>query len=110
VINKNQIKDIEKLFDIKYVGDSKITGNPLFVIDSNVGTDILREFFDIELVLLLEDHMMTPSLPNLPAGQKNKVLIQIANKKKNFNQFVRKEKLKKIGIYRTYSVVEFDKN
>lgn len=100
-MKEKEVKEIEKLFDIKFIGDSRIDGRPLFKIKKdNLIVDDLREFFEISIIPLLEDHIPGfMGLSNFPAGEKDTFIIKIEEVKKDFNQYIRKEKLKKLDIY-----------
>ena len=65
---------------------------------------MIREFFDIELISILEDHisgfMGSPlAIPGFPAGQKGYLVMKLTGIKKNYTKYIRKEKLKKIEIH-----------
>jgi hypothetical protein len=100
-LNDKQIKEIEKIFSIKYEGLSRIDGSPLFNAKKDK-MDKINEFFKIEILPILEDniqgYMGIPMIHNLPAGQKDCFILKFYEIKKNYIQHIRKEKLKKLKL------------
>ena len=107
--SQQDIQDISKIFSIEHIGNSRIDGYPMFKTKYTNYNDLneLKEFFSLQLIPLLEDHiagfMATGStinmMPGFPAGQKDFILLKISGLKKDYKQFVRSEKLKKIEIH-----------
>jgi hypothetical protein len=66
----------------------------------------MKEVFLMYFVSTLEDNIAgfmtlsaaTYTTPSLPAGQKDFLMLKIVGAKPNFNQYLRKEKLKRIEI------------
>lgn len=96
--NKNDSKEIEKLFSVEYLGNSRIDGYPFFKIKRNHQQwNHMRDCFEIHLVSALEDNIA--SNMGIAAGEKDYFLIKIVEIKMNYDQYIRGEKLKKIDIY-----------
>lgn len=110
MINEKQIKQIEKIFSIEYISKSRIDGYPIFKIRKD-DVDDLKDFFEIELIYLLEDHIAGfMGIPNSPIQMKNDVfMIKITEIKKDFIKYIRKEKLKKLEIvfFHIFIIINF---
>lgn len=96
-IEKTEIEKIEKFFDIKFLGSSRIDGNPIF---KNEKCDLimnnLKNFFEIEIINYFNANFQLLHNKNqLPED----FIIKIVTKKKDFNQYIRKEKLKKLNQF-----------
>lgn len=90
--DKNEVKQIEKIFSIEFIGFSRIDGYPFFTIQKEQ-IDELKEYFKLELVSLLEDQ-----IPGFPAGKKDRFILKIVECNKHYQQHVRKEKLQHLEI------------
>lgn len=101
----NEIKQIEKVFSADFVGKSRIDGYPMFKVKKEYVTE-MKEVFSMDFISVLEDHIAgfntlsaaTYTTPSLPAGQRDFLMLKITGAKDKFNQYLRKEKLKKIEI------------
>jgi hypothetical protein len=95
-MKNEQIKEIEKLFPLEYLGDSRIDGYPYFKLNNElIDIQEIGKYFDISLTPLLEDQL---GLAGFPAGEKQKVIIKISGIKNEFDQYLRKKKLIKLDI------------
>jgi hypothetical protein len=90
--DKNEIKQIEKIFSIEFIGFSRLDGYPYFRV-KNKNVDELKEYFKMEIVSLLEDQ-----IPGFPAGQKDIFILKIVECNKHYIQHIRKEKLQHLEI------------
>ena len=103
-LTKEDIQDIENLFSITYMGDSRISNSPLFWIIKydKKKIKIIEKMFIIEFIPLLEDNNIEiinkgKNYVSACAGYKDKVVFKIEAVKKDFGQFIRQKKLQKLN-------------
>ena len=93
-MREEEIEEIEQIFEVKFIGESRIDGYPIFKCKYMEMSMIeVFNYFKISYVPLLEDQM-----PGFPAGEKSTLLFKITEIRPDFYKLLRKKKLQKIEI------------